>query len=122
MKNNQIESKLDLTPSWEFAVQVYMSVLDNPDAPASGRMEAKKEIMRLARMADKMNQTMDKKKTLAAIRYFDHIGIPAYHDGERSLFIEVEGHTFLLDPHEVEQRAALQLSIEASDAEIIANS
>ena len=44
--------KLDLTPSWSFAVQVYLAVLDNPDASASGRMEAKEEIMRLARMVD----------------------------------------------------------------------
>ena len=65
---------------------------------------------------------MDNETISAAIRFFDHLRIPAYHDGERSLFIQVEGHTFLLDPHEVEQRAELQLSIEASDAEIIANS
>ena len=43
---------INLTPSWEFAVQVYLAVLDNPDASASGRMEAKEEIMRLARMVD----------------------------------------------------------------------
>ena len=52
MKTN----KLKLDPSWEFAVRIYLSVLDNPDAPASGRMEAREEIMRLARMVDKMNQ------------------------------------------------------------------
>jgi|TARA_B100000902_G_scaffold353293_1_gene364616 hypothetical protein len=43
---------IDLTPSWAFAVHVYLAVLDNPDASASGRMEAKEEIMRLARIVD----------------------------------------------------------------------
>jgi len=52
MKTN----KLKLDPSWEFAVRIYLSVLENPDASASGRREAREEIMRLARMMDKMNQ------------------------------------------------------------------
>jgi hypothetical protein len=51
--------KLDLTPSWAFAVQVYLAVLDNPDASASGRMEAKEEIMRLARIVDAIKSNND---------------------------------------------------------------
>ena len=47
---------MDLTPSWEFAVQVYLAVLDNPDAPESGRVDAKEEILRLARMVDKLKK------------------------------------------------------------------
>lgn len=56
MKNDQTEFKLDHTPTWEFAVQVYLAVLNNPDASVSGRAKAREEIMRLARMVDKMNQ------------------------------------------------------------------
>ena len=47
---------IDITPSWEYAASIYLLVLDNPDASASGRQTAKEEIMRLARMVDKINE------------------------------------------------------------------
>lgn len=50
---------IDLSPTWAFAVQVYLAVLDNPDASASGRMEAKEEIMRLARIVDAIKSNND---------------------------------------------------------------
>ena len=46
---------IDITPSWAYVVSIYLLVLDNPDASASGRLNAKEEIMRLARMVDKIN-------------------------------------------------------------------
>lgn len=57
MKNeDQTGSTINLTPTWEFVVQVCLAVLENPDASVSGKTEARVEIMRLARMVDKMNQ------------------------------------------------------------------
>jgi|TARA_R110000824_G_scaffold93876_1_gene226936 hypothetical protein len=47
---------INITPSWEYAVSIYLLVLDNPDASASGRLTAKEEIMRLARMVDKITE------------------------------------------------------------------
>tara|TARA_R110000764_G_scaffold238770_2_gene336460 strand:+ start:918 stop:1085 length:168 start_codon:yes stop_codon:yes gene_type:complete len=47
---------IDLTPSWEFAVQIYLAVLENPDANFHQVVEAKEEILRLARMVDKLKQ------------------------------------------------------------------
>ena len=44
----------DLTPSWEFAVEVYLAVLDNPDANFHRVVEAKEEILRLARIVDNL--------------------------------------------------------------------
>ena len=43
---------IDLTPSWGFAVKVYLAVLENPSAPHSTKIEAKEEILKLARFAD----------------------------------------------------------------------
>ncbi len=48
---------IDLTPSWEFAVQIYLAVLENPDANFHQVVEAKEEILRLARMVDKLKQS-----------------------------------------------------------------
>tara|TARA_R110001592_G_scaffold114605_3_gene314569 strand:+ start:440 stop:1078 length:639 start_codon:yes stop_codon:yes gene_type:complete len=56
--------ELDLTPTWAFAVQVYLAVLDNPDASASGRMEAKEEIMRLARIVDAIKSNNDNEEPM----------------------------------------------------------
>ena len=56
MKNKNKIGTPEYTPSWEFAVQVYLAVLNNPDASVSGRAKAREEILRLARMVDKMNQ------------------------------------------------------------------
>lgn len=44
------------TPSWEFAVQVYLAVLDNPDANFHRVAEAREEILRLARIVDNLTQ------------------------------------------------------------------
>lgn len=43
-------------PSWETAVAVYMSVLENPHAIESGKEAARAELLRLARMFDDMNK------------------------------------------------------------------
>lgn len=43
---------IDLTPTWETAVRVYMAVLRNPDADADAVDGAEKEILRVARIAD----------------------------------------------------------------------
>ena len=44
---------LDMTPTWEEAVTIYIEVLRNPDAPFSAVQAAKEEIIRLAQMVDK---------------------------------------------------------------------
>jgi len=50
---------IDLTPSWETAVQVYCAVLENPNASPEGRATARDEIYRLARAFDQMNAEPD---------------------------------------------------------------
>jgi hypothetical protein len=46
---------IDLTPSWEFAVRIYITVLENPEASAEARRSATDELLRLARMVDNLN-------------------------------------------------------------------
>jgi hypothetical protein len=46
---------IDLTPTWEFAVRIYITVLENPEASAEARQAATNELLRLARMVDNLN-------------------------------------------------------------------
>jgi hypothetical protein len=42
-------NSIDLTPTWEYAVSIYIEVLQNPDATAGAIIGAKEELLRLAR-------------------------------------------------------------------------
>jgi|FLMP01.1.fsa_nt_emb hypothetical protein len=42
-------------PTWEYAVQIYMAVLSNPDASVENKDAAAEEITSLALMFDKLN-------------------------------------------------------------------
>jgi len=43
---------IDMTPSWETAVTIYMAVLENPNASKKGRQAARDDILKLARTVD----------------------------------------------------------------------
>ena len=47
---------IDCTPTWEFAANVYIEVLRNPNASFDAWKVAKDEILRLARTVDQLNQ------------------------------------------------------------------
>ena len=49
-----IMTEIDLTPTWEFAVQVYIAVLQNPDASTESLRGAQDELLRLARIVDNL--------------------------------------------------------------------
>jgi hypothetical protein len=52
---------IDITPTWEAAVRIYMAVLRNPEASFEGVRAAEDEILRLARMVDStQNKTKSK--------------------------------------------------------------
>lgn len=44
----------DLTPTWEFAASICIEVLQNPDATAVAIINAKEELLRLARIVDRL--------------------------------------------------------------------
>jgi hypothetical protein len=46
-------------PTWDFAVQIHMMVLQNPDASQEAVDGAKAEIRRLAQIVDKLNAEAD---------------------------------------------------------------
>tara|TARA_B100000282_G_scaffold251374_1_gene195872 strand:+ start:169 stop:348 length:180 start_codon:yes stop_codon:yes gene_type:complete len=50
---------IDLTPNWETAVKIYIEVLQNENASAEGKQDAKEELLYLARYVD--NLRLEKK-------------------------------------------------------------
>jgi len=47
-------NSIDLTPTWEAAVSIYIEVLQNPDATAGAIIGAKEELMRMGRIVDRL--------------------------------------------------------------------
>ena len=47
---------IDMTPTWEATVLIYMSMLENPDAPPQAKIAAKEEITRLAKFVDNLKR------------------------------------------------------------------
>jgi hypothetical protein len=55
-RSQNMSRTVDLTPSWETAVQIYCAVLENPNASPEGREIARAEIVRLAQSVDAMRE------------------------------------------------------------------
>ena len=47
---------IDMTPTWESAVRIYMAVLENNNASAEGKKTAREEIVFLAKTIDRLNR------------------------------------------------------------------
>lgn len=45
---------IDMTPTWEFAVCTYCMVLENPDAGASAKEDARADLIRLGKYVDQL--------------------------------------------------------------------
>ena len=43
---------IDMTPTWAACAQIYMAVLQNPDASFTSIQSAKEELLRMAAIAD----------------------------------------------------------------------
>ncbi len=48
---------IDMAPTWETAVRIYCTALQNPKAPASTKASAETDLLRLARMVDNAPKT-----------------------------------------------------------------
>ncbi len=56
---------IDITPSWEACVKIYIAVLENENASFTGKREAREELLRLARIVDDQNnQAKQEEKNL----------------------------------------------------------
>jgi hypothetical protein len=47
---------VDLTPTWEAAVRIYIAVLRNPEASFEGVKAAEEELLRLANIVDSIRK------------------------------------------------------------------
>ena len=47
---------IDITPTWEACVKIYIAVLENENASFTGRREARAELVRLAKILDAQNE------------------------------------------------------------------
>jgi hypothetical protein len=65
---------VDMTPSWETAVTIYMAVLENPNASKKVRQAARDDILKLARTVDnnRIVSPDDLKRILDAGAMGDH--------------------------------------------------
>lgn len=47
-----MSNTIDITPTWETAVGIYMMVLENPDASEASKSDARADLIKLARFID----------------------------------------------------------------------
>lgn len=52
MTEKKQDGTIDMTPSWAGIVNIYIAVLENPDASPCGREAARSEMRRMATIAD----------------------------------------------------------------------
>jgi hypothetical protein len=50
---------IDITPSWESAVRIYISVLENDNASYEGKKIAREDIIFLAKTIDQLNKVKE---------------------------------------------------------------
>jgi hypothetical protein len=50
---------IDVTPSWESAVRIYISVLENGNASYEGKKIAREDIIFLAKTIDQLNKVKE---------------------------------------------------------------
>tara|TARA_Y100000592_G_scaffold42658_1_gene67789 strand:+ start:29 stop:202 length:174 start_codon:yes stop_codon:yes gene_type:complete len=51
-----MQKTIDITPTWEACVKIYMAVLENENASFTGKREARAELLRLAKIVDAQNE------------------------------------------------------------------
>ena len=51
-----MSSTIDITPTWETAVSIYMMVLENADSSEASKSDARADLIKLARFVDAQQQ------------------------------------------------------------------
>ena len=59
IKLKEKETTIDMTPTWQSAVKIYMAVLENDKASFEGKRIAREELIRLAKIVDRLKETND---------------------------------------------------------------
>jgi hypothetical protein len=57
---------IEMTPTWESAVRIYITVLENKNASAEGRQIAREDIIFLAKTVDQLNEVKDREAKKSA--------------------------------------------------------
>lgn len=60
-------TKIDITPTWEWAVGIHIMCLENPDADAEAKQGAREELLRLARAYDQVQADRIKAEEISTI-------------------------------------------------------
>ena len=50
---------LDMAPKWEYAVRIYLQVLENDNASAEGKQIAREDIIFLAKTVDQLSKAQE---------------------------------------------------------------
>lgn len=50
---------IDISPSWESAVRIYLQVLENDNASAEGKQIAREDIIFLAKTVDQLSKVQE---------------------------------------------------------------
>ena len=51
-----MDTNVELRPTWEFAVKIYIEVLENANASDEGKQAAREELIKLAQLVDRQNK------------------------------------------------------------------
>lgn len=51
-----MDTNVDVTPTWEFAVKIYIEVLENENASYEGKQAAREELIKLAQLVDRQRE------------------------------------------------------------------
>ena len=49
---------IDITPTWQACVKIYIAVLESKNASFTGKREARTELLRLAKIVDDQNKKL----------------------------------------------------------------
>lgn len=53
-----MQKTIDMTPTWESAVKIFMAVLENENASFEGKRVAREELVRLAKIVDDQSEKL----------------------------------------------------------------
>ena len=56
IKLKEKEIIIDMTPTWQSAVKIYMAVLENDKASFEGKKMAREELFKLAKIVDELKK------------------------------------------------------------------
>ncbi len=59
IKLKEKETTIDMTPTWQSAVKIFMAVLENDKASFKGKQIAREELLKLAKIVDDLKKSND---------------------------------------------------------------